>query len=162
MHYSVYASRTGAVNAAQALEPRPAVNPYAWSWGAALCSTWWAFRNKCWAWAIICLINLLMWAGFAIYVSIKAVGGSMSGDDSAAEAALMLLAMIFALGSIGFWFCKTIYLGVCGNRLAIRYGRYSDEEALRSSMRKWNIGGGLIGVFSLILLIVDLIWASLQ
>jgi hypothetical protein len=143
LYYSGYAVPIRIVNPLQS--PHADESAAAFNWGAAVCSTWWAFRNRCWGWAVVCLLNLLLWVFVAILMPSNTIGASIVG-------------VLVLLCSVCFWISKTIYLGSSGNSLATKHGRYADEAVMNASLRKWSSRGGMVGGMALALLAAEIIW----
>jgi hypothetical protein len=145
LHYSGYAPPITAVHPLQYTSQRSRHGESAWNWGAAICSTWWAFRHRCWIWAFTCLLNLLLWVFVVVLIPSNSIGDSIMQE-------------LILLCSISFWLYKTIYLGSNGNRLAMKNGCYEDEARMRASLHKWNVRGGLIGGLFLAFLFCEVLW----
>lgn len=136
-----------------------AYNVPGWNWGAALCSTLWTLRHRCWGWAAACLANLLFWAVIAVLLpGAVSDSQSISNPDAGVQTVVNLIIPIAA----AFWLYKTIYLGVHGNTLALKYGRYSGEAQMLSAQIKWNKIGGIVGGLANALVLVEFIWLVLH
>jgi len=160
-----FAYRAVPIGAANPLQPaiEPIVSRRAsWNWGAAICSTFWAFRHRRRLLGSACLVNLLFWTIVALGIPLDGGGAQADPNSVSADSTAAAVVLLLMMCSAGFWFCKTIYLGLCGNWLAIQYGHYKDDSSMRESRRKWNVRGGTIGGLFLVLLFCEIIWGLLR
>ena len=99
-----------------------------WNWSAALNSTLWAFSHRSFGWGLYCGFGVFLWV--IIILGLSAVPKADAGDA---------LVGTFVIGSVVgvFWLIKTLYLGLKGNEIAWRSGRFSNVSQMKNVQRQW-------------------------
>jgi hypothetical protein len=105
-----------------------------WNWSAALNSTLWSFTHRAAGWGLFCAAGLFLWVVMIIGISsLSPAERHNSGSDSGS----ILGGVIFVGGTALFWIIKTFYLGLKGNEIAWRSGRYASVAQLQNAQRQW-------------------------
>ena len=131
-----------------------------WNWGAAILTIPWALRKRQgapegrrWALACACTLNLLIW--IVIGFSLPAPSGAATNPAATTGAVEDIFTAGIMVGSILFWFIKTIYLGTTANAPTGAIGW--DHDALLAEER-WSLRWAWIGAAGLLFTSALLLW----
>ncbi len=108
-----------------------------WNWAAALNSTLWAFTHRAPGWGLLGAIGLFCWLVLILGMSTMS-SSDLRGGNADDQAASLIVGLIF-IGSFALlWVIKTLYLGMKGNVIAWRSGRYTTVSQLKFVQRQWT------------------------